>query len=331
MTSNFWKNQRVFVTGCTGLLGSWLCSSLIERGADVVGLVRDFVPNSYLMLSGTSKKMNLVHGKLEDYSLIERVLNEYEVETCFHVGAQTIVTIANRGPLSTFESNIKGTWNVLEACRNYDLVERLVVASSDKAYGAHENLPYKEEFSLLGSHPYDVSKSCADLLALAYFKTYSLPVAITRFGNLFGGGDLNFNRIVPGTMRSVIFDESPIIRSDGRYTRDYVFVSDAVEGYLKLAENLDRREVKGEAFNFSNETPIDVLDLVKTIISLSGKKLEPKIIGTAKNEIRDQFLSSEKAKEILEWKPSHSLDEGLSKTFKWYSDFFVNNIQGSKD
>ena len=283
------------------------------------------------MLSGTSKKMNLVHGKLEDYSLIERVLNEYEVETCFHVGAQTIVTIANRGPLSTFESNIKGTWNVLEACRNYDLVERLVVASSDKAYGAHENLPYKEEFSLLGSHPYDVSKSCADLLALAYFKTYSLPVAITRFGNLFGGGDLNFNRIVPGTMRSVIFDESPIIRSDGRYTRDYVFVSDAVEGYLKLAENLDRREVKGEAFNFSNETPIDVLDLVKTIISLSGKKLEPKIIGTAKNEIRDQFLSSEKAKEILEWKPSHSLDEGLSKTFKWYSDFFVNNIQGSKD
>lgn len=331
MTSNFWKNQRVFVTGCTGLLGSWLCSSLIERGADVVGLVRDFVPNSYLMLSGTSKKMNLVHGKLEDYSLIERVLNEYEVETCFHVGAQTIVTIANRGPLSTFESNIKGTWNVLEACRNYDLVERLVVASSDKAYGAHENLPYKEEFSLLGSHPYDVSKSCADLLALAYFKTYSLPVAITRFGNLFGGGDLNFNRIVPGTMRSVIFDESPIIRSDGQYTRDYVFVSDAVEGYLKLAENLDRREVKGEAFNFSNETPIDVLDLVKTIISLSGKKLEPKIIGTAKNEIRDQFLSSEKAKEILEWKPSHSLDEGLSKTFKWYSDFFVNNIQGSKD
>lgn len=318
----YWRNKNIFITGCTGLLGSWLTKSLTEKGGNVVGLVRDLVPKSNLHWSGFDERLTVVRGCLEDYGVIERTFNEYEIDTCFHLGAQTIVEIANRSPLSTFESNIKGTWNVLEAARNSPLLERLVVASSDKAYGSHKELPYKEDACLRGLHPYDVSKTCTDLLAQTYFNTYGLPVGITRCGNFYGGGDLNFNRIVPGTIRSILLNERPIIRSDGTLIRDYIYVLEAVEAYTTLAENLDRRDIKGEAFNFGTETPISVIDLVNKILSVCGRKdLKPKILGGGEKEIKHQYLSCEKARRLLNWRPKYTLEQGLKETFRWYKAY----------
>ena len=318
---NFWKNKNVFVTGATGLLGSWLVKHLVEAGAHVICLVRDNVPHSNLSKNDYFNKIVAVHGDLNDYFLLERSLGEYEIDTVFHVGAQTIVTVANRNPLSTFESNIRGTWHVLEACRRSPLIKRVVVASSDKAYGIHEKLPYNEETSLEGRFPYDVSKSAADLIARSYYETYKLPVAITRCGNLFGGGDLNFNRIVPGTIKSLLMNESPIIRSNGKFIRDYFYVEDAVMAYMKLAEKMDDKKIHGHAFNFSNEIQVTVIDLVKIIIKLMNSKFRPKIMNEAKNEIPHQYLSAKKAKEILGWKSQFSLEEALIKTINWYKEF----------
>lgn len=324
MTDNFWKDRNVFVTGCTGLLGSWLTEALCERGANVVGLIRDLVPRSNLRELGCWEKINIVRGEVENYPLLERALNEYEIDTVFHLAAQTIVSIANRSPLSTFEANIKGTWNLLEACRRVDTVKRIVVASSDKAYGSHDKLPYSEEAPLQGRHPYDVSKSCADLIARAYFETYNLPVSVTRCGNLYGGGDLNWNRIIPGTIRSVYNGESPIIRSDGKYIRDYFFVRDAVEGYLLQAEKTAEEGVKGEAFNFSDERQADVLELVKLILKLMGREdIDPQILDRVKGEIKHQYLSSAKARKVLGWKPIYTLEEGLGETIEWYRGFLA--------
>lgn len=320
MPDEFWKDRNVFVTGCTGLLGSWLTKALVERKANVVGLIRDLVPKSNLNWSGFDDKINIVRGEIEDYFLLERTINEYEVDTVFHLAAQTIVTIANRNPLSTFESNIKGTWNVLEACRRNPLVKRIVVASSDKAYGDQEKLPYDENTPLEGRHPYDVSKSCSDLLCRAYFRTYKLPVCVTRCGNFYGGGDLNFNRIVPGTIRSILNNERPIVRSDGTLIRDYFYIEDAVEAYLLLAEKMEELNIQGEAFNFSNEIQVTVLELVKKVIKLMGSNLKPKILNEATNEIEHQYLSAKKAREILAWKPKYTLEEGLKKTIEWYKD-----------
>jgi CDP-glucose 4,6-dehydratase len=248
-------------------------------------------------------------------------MDEYEIDTVFHLAAQTIVTIANRNPISTFESNIKGTWNVLEACRRAPLVKRIIVASSDKAYGDQEKLPYDEDTPLEGKHPYDVSKSCTDLLCKAYFETYKLPVCVTRCGNFYGGGDLNFNRIVPGTIHSVLNEEAPIIRSDGSLVRDYFYIEDGVEAYLLLAEEMEKLKIKGEAFNFSNEIQVTVLELVEKILKIMKSELKPKILGEATNEIKHQYLSAKKAREILEWKPKYTLEEGLRRTTKWYEDF----------
>ena len=323
MTNSFWKDRRVFITGCTGLLGSWLTKSLVERGADVTGLIRDWVPAANLIWSGFNQKINIVRGELEDYFKLERILNEYEIDTVFHLGAQTIVSIANKNPMSTFAANINGSWNLLEACRSIDSVSRIVVASSDKAYGMHEVLPYTEKFPLLGSHPYDVSKACADLIARAYHITYGLPVCVTRCGNFFGGGDLNFNRIVPGTIKSVIYGNRPIIRSDGTYIRDYIYIMDAVEAYLLLAEKMDDKSIHGEAFNFSNEIQMTVLDITKLILKLMGRsELRPEILNTVKAEIKHQYLCAEKAKAILGWKSRYKIEEGLKETIKWYQEFF---------
>ncbi len=325
MTNNYWKDKNVFITGGAGFLGSWLTESLMKQKANVVVLVRDLVPNSYLNLSGIINKVIVVQGGLEDYFLIERVLNEYEIDTCFHLGAQAIVQTANRLPLSTFESNIKGTWNVLDAARNSELLERIVIASSDKSYGTKEKLPYTEDDCLHGLHPYDVSKTCADLLAQTYFNTYGLPIGIARCGNFYGGGDLNFNRIVPGTIRSILFDKDPIIRSDGSFLRDYFYIKDAVDAYLTLGENLDRKRIKGQAFNFGTGTCITVLDLVKKIISITGKKhLKPVILNQASNEIKEQYLSCEKANRLLNWKHKYSLSEGLKETINLYREFLIN-------
>jgi len=327
MNNNFWKDKNVFVTGCTGLLGSWLTKALVEKEANVVGLIRDLVPKSNLNWSGFNDKINIVRGEVEDYFLLERTINEYEIDTVFHLAAQTIVTTANRNPISTFESNIKGTWNILEACRRNPLVKRIIVASSDKAYGDQEKLPYNEKNSLEGRHPYDVSKSCTDLVSQSYYHTYNLPVCITRCGNFYGGGDLNFNRIVPGTIRSVFNNESPIIRSDGTLIRDYFYIEDAVESYLLLAEKMEKLKIQGEAFNFSNEIQITVLELVNKIIKLMGSELTPKILNQAPNEIKHQYLSAKKAKDILSWTPQYNLDDGLKKTIEWYKDFLNNSLK----
>jgi CDP-glucose 4,6-dehydratase len=317
-----WKDRPVFVTGCTGLLGSWLCKELIARKANVIGLIRDWVPRSVLINDNYINNMNIVRGDLSDFSTIERALNEYEIDTVFHLGAQTIVEIANRNPLSTFETNIKGTWNILEASRRVPTVKKIIMASSDKAYGDQPVLPYSEDTPLQGTHPYDVSKSCADLLAKTYHTTYGTPVCVTRCGNFYGGGDMNFNRVVPGTIRSLVNDEQPIIRSDGSYIRDYFYVEDGVNAYLHLAEKMENKNIHGEAFNFSNELQITVLELVKKIISLMGKEnIEPNVLGIAKNEIRHQYLSAKKAREMLGWSPKYTIDEGLGRTIQWYSKF----------
>ncbi len=322
MTTGFWRDRPVLVTGCTGILGSWLTEALVELGADVIGLVRDWVPQSQLVLSSTYKRIKVVRGDVTDYVLLERILAEYEVDTIFHLAAQTIVPIANRNPLSTFETNIKGTWLLLEAARRVGTMKRMLVASSDKAYGTHEQLPYTENAPLLACHPYDVSKACAEMLARTYWVTYNLPVATTRCANLYGGGDLNWNRIVPGTMRSVIYGERPIIRSDGSPMRDYLFVQDAVAGYLRLAEILDARDLYGQAFNFGMDNPQSALDIVQAIIAISdAPHIQPIILNEAPNEIQAQYLSSEKAKRLLGWEPAFTLEEALGETLAWYKAF----------
>ena len=318
-----WKNTPVLVTGCTGLLGSWLCKELISRKANVIGLIRDWVPKSVLIDDSYIDEMNIVRGDINDFQTMERIINEYEIEVVFHLAAQTIVETANRNPLSTFESNIKGTWNILEACRRVSTVKKIIIASSDKAYGDQPVLPYDEDMPLQGTHPYDVSKSCADLIAKTYHTTYGTPVCITRCGNFYGGGDLNFNRLVPGTIRTLLNGEQPVIRSDGSYIRDYFYVEDGVHAYLHLAEKMDDENILGEAFNFSNELQISVLELVEKIIYLMGKEnIKPKVLGTATNEIIHQSLSAEKARKMLDWAPAHTLDEALERTIEWYKNFF---------
>lgn len=323
-TESFWRDRSVFVTGATGIQGSWLTRALVRAGAEVVTLIRDWVPQSELCRSGLLEQVRVVRGDIMDELLMERALGEYEVNTVFHLAAQTIVPIANRNPLSTFESNIRGTWTVLEACRRSPTVKQIVVASSDKAYGEHPQLPYVETAPLVGRHPYDVSKSCADLLAQSYAVTYDLPVVVSRCGNLFGGGDLNWSRLVPGTIRSVLRGERPIVRSDGKHIRDYFYVEDAAAAVMAAAQRLaQNRALKGEAFNFSHETPMTVLDLVERILTLSERlDLAPVVRNEASHEIPQQYLDARKAREMLGWRPMCSLDEGIRRTLQWYRDYF---------
>ncbi len=322
-SKDFWRDRPTFVTGATGLVGGWLVRSLIERGADVVCLVRDWVPQSELVRDGLLDHVKVVRGDVRDQSLLERTLGEYEIDTVLHLAAQTIVSIANRNPISTFETNIAGTWSLLEACRRSPAVKQIVVASSDKAYGEHEELPYSEASPLQGRHPYDVSKSCADLIAQSYAATYRLPVAVTRCGNFYGGGDLNWNRIVPGTIRSVLRGEPPVIRSDGQYVRDYFYAEDGAAANMVLAEALAQKpELAGQAFNFSNESQVTVLEVVDRLLRLMHSDLKPEIRNEVTNEIRSQHLNASRAREVLQWKPLFSLDEGLRRTIDWYKAFF---------
>jgi CDP-glucose 4,6-dehydratase len=322
--ANFWRDRNVLVTGGTGLVGSWLTEDLVSKGANVVGLIRDEVPCSRLRTSGALGKINVVWGDLTDFYTIERALNEYEVDTVFHLAAQTIVSIANRNPLSTFESNIRGTWNILEAARRCPTVKAIVIASSDKAYGDQEKLPYDETTPLQGTHPYDVSKSCADLIAKTYHVTYGTNVCVTRCGNFYGGGDLNWNRIVPGTIRSVLRGERPIIRSDGKYIRDYFYVKDGAAAYMFLAEKMRELNIAGEAFNFSNEIQVTVLELTNLILKLMKREdLKPVILNEARNEIIHQYLSAAKARKMLGWTPQFTLENALKETIEWYRQYFA--------
>jgi CDP-glucose 4,6-dehydratase len=320
LNPGFWRDRPILITGATGLVGSWLTKRLLEVGAEIVCLVRDWVPQSELVRSGAIEKVKVVRGDVRDQELLERTLGEYEIRTVFHLAAQTIVGVANRNPISTFETNIAGTWALLEACRRSTAVAQIVIASSDKAYGDQPELPYDESTPLQGRHPYDVSKSCADLIAASYGHTYKLPVCITRCGNFYGGGDLNWNRIVPGTIRSIVRGERPILRSDGSYIRDYFYVEDGAAAYMHLAEKMaENPALAGEAFNFSNEIQLTVIDLVRRILAVMGSSLEPDIQGTASNEILHQYLSAEKARRLLGWCPEFTLDTALTSTIDWYT------------
>lgn len=320
---SFWTDRRTFVTGATGLLGSHLVSELIASGADVVCLVRDAVSRSHFSRMRLHEKVTVVRGSLTNYPLLERTLAEYEVDTVFHLGAQTIVGIANRQPMSTWESNVRGSYNLLEACRrNSQRVTRVVVASSDKAYGDQPTLPYHEDSPLEGRFPYDCSKSCTDLIATSYHRSFGVPVCITRCGNLFGAGDLNWNRLVPGTIRSALRGERPVIRSDGSFVRDYFYVADAVHSYMSLASQMDAPGVVGEAFNFSDDKPLNVLEMTRLVLAACGRPdLEPDVRAEATNEIAKQYLSSDKARRLLSnWQPRFGLEQGLDLTVGWYRD-----------
>ena len=318
----FWQNRNVFVTGASGMLGSWMVEELIKEGASVTCLLRDWVPGSKLISSGTASRANIVHGQLEDYDLLVRIINEYEIDSVFHLAAQTIVGTASRSAISTFDSNIRGTWNLLEACRICPtLIERVIFASSDKAYGAHDNLPYTEDMALQGRFPYDVSKSCADLIAQSYFHSYGMPITITRCVNLFGGGDLSFNRLVPGTIASALRNERPVIRSNGKFVRDYFYVLNAVEGYMKLAEKMPDDSINGQAFNFGYGEPLTVVELVDEILTIMNKKsLEPIVLNEASNEIVNQYLDCSKAQKMLGWRPRYGRQDGLKHTINWYRE-----------
>ncbi len=319
-----WKERRVFVTGATGFIGSWLVRYLLEREAYVVVLVRDWDPQSQLIRSGDIQRTRVVNGALEDYATLERAINEHETDTVFHLGAQTLVGTALRSPLPTFEANIRGTYNLLEACRVHSsIVQRVVVASSDKAYGEVEHLPYREDTPLQARNPYDVSKSCPDMIALSYASSYDLPVAITRCGNVYGGGDLNWSQLVPGVIRSVLANQRPVLRSDGSYTRDYIFVSDVVNAYVLLASKISEKDVKGEAFNFGLQSRVTVMEVTLAVLRMMGREdLQPIIRNEAKGEIKDQSLDSSKARRVLGWAPSYKLEDGLKETIRWYREYF---------
>jgi len=322
--SNFWQGKIVFVTGFEGFLGSRLTQMLLDRGAKVVGLDIKIFRKDTVLTPIDYKRIVVYRGSVADRKLVRGILRRHPINVVFHLAAEAIVYRSQENPLKAFESNIAGTWEVLEACRLYRNLQAIVIASSDKAYGAHKKLPYKEDAPLIANHPYDVSKSCTDLIANTYAHTYGLPVAITRCGNIYGPGDFNFSRLLPDAMRCFCSGKTLQIRSDGRFVRDYVYVDDVVEGYLKIAELLKRRKLEGEAFNLSNEMPLSVMQLLKKIDELSsrGRKLKYKIINTARYEIKKQYLCSRKARRTLDWKPRNTIGEGLKKTINWYSVYF---------
>jgi CDP-glucose 4,6-dehydratase len=319
----FWQGRPALVTGASGLLGGWMVRTLLEEGADVVALIRDGAPNSLLFREGWIDRVTTVNGSLADAGLLRRTLAEYSIDTVFHLAAQTLVGVAKTDPVGTLEANVQGTWNLLEATRQCN-TRQVIVASSDKAYGASNNLPYLETHPLQGTYPYDVSKSCVDLISSMYAATYGLPVGIVRCGNLFGGGDLNFSRTVPGLIQSTLRNERFQIRSDGKFVRDFLYVEDAVWAYLCLAERMaSDRSLAGEALNFSLEVRYTVLELVRMVLEqMQRTDLAPVIQNIASSEIREQYMSSQKARERLGWAPRYGMQEGLSRTINWYTQYF---------
>ena len=318
----FWENKKVLITGFEGFLGSSLVKALLERKAKVIGLdIRTFRKET-ILCPRDYKKMVAYKGSVANRNLVRGILRKHSINVIFHLAAEAIVSRSHKNPLNAFKSNITGTWEVLEAARLQGDVQAIVVASSDKAYGSHKKLPYCEDAPLIANHPYDVSKSCADLITNTYFHTYGLPVAITRCGNIYGPGDFNFSRLIPDAMRCLDLGKTLQIRSDGSFVRDYVYIDDIVAGYIRIAELLKKRKLSGEAFNLSDEKPLTVIDLLKEInkLSLCGRKLSYKIMNTAKYEIKEQYLSAAKARCVLGWKPKFSIDGGLRKTINWFRE-----------
>lgn len=322
MNKNFWRGKKVFITGHEGFLGSNMTKTLFECGAIVTGIDPNTRRKHTIFSKQDYKKFKTIQGSVADYCLILKILKDSKIQHVFHLGAEAIVGVCNKYPLKCFHANVEGTWKLLEACRQYGKVKTIVIASSDKAYGSHKVLPYKEDASLIGDHPYDVSKSCADLIAHTYYHTYKLPVAITRCGNIYGPGDFNFSRIVPDAIRCAVKGETLLIRSDGKFTRDYVYVDDIVNGYAMLAEKLQKKRLSGESFNFSYENPVNVLDIIKMIFNALGRKADYRILNQAVYEIRHQYLASGKARKFLGWKPEYNLEEGVRKTVDWYKGYF---------
>jgi CDP-glucose 4,6-dehydratase len=322
-THNSWQSRRVLVTGAAGFVGSHLATALVDLGATVVAIIRDHPSGQELERLTHGGRVSLVFGSVSDYPVVERAMNEYEVSDVFHLAAQALVGPANRSPMSTFEANIQGTWCVLEAARLSPLVSRVVVASSDKAYGTQPVLPYTEDMPLRGLNPYDASKSAADLLAQTYAHAYQAPVVISRCANIYGPGDRNYSRLVPGTIRAALAGERPVIRSDGTPLRDYIHVDDAVRAYLVLGARALDEDVRGQAFNFGANRPVNVLDLARMILEAGGRgDIEPEVVGTATNEIDRQFLDSTRAREVLGWRAEVGLEEGLRQTVEGYRRHF---------
>jgi len=320
----FWVNKTALVTGHEGFLGSWLSKTLIDRGCKVIGLDKITNRPGSVLNNGFRKKIVGIRGNVANLKLVKNLFDKYKPDIVFHLAAEAIVNRANKNPVRTFKSNIQGTWNILEGARDKKFIKAIIVASSDKAYGSQDNLPYREDSTpLKGSHPYDVSKSCADLLCHTYYNTFNIPVCVTRCGNIYGPGDHNFSRLIPDTVKSAAKNKTLLIRSNGKFTRDYIYVADVISGYLTLAKKMQNKKVHGEAFNFSNEKPVSVLEIVKLAYQLSGKEPNYKILNLAKHEIKDQYLSAKKARRDLGWKPDYTLKEGLNKTILHYKKHFA--------
>jgi CDP-glucose 4,6-dehydratase len=321
---SYWKGKKVFVTGATGLMGSWLVKALMREGAEIVALVRDRVPKSMLVREGLIDQITTVSGDLESLPILERAIAEYNPHTIFHLAAQPLVQVAKRDPVGTLRANVMGTWNVMEACRLTGRAH-VVVASSDKAYGATDNLPYRETHPLQGRYPYDVSKSCTDLIAQMYAATYGVKTAIARCGNLFGGGDLNFDRTIPGVIKATLAGQPFVIRSDGRFVRDFLYVKDAAESYLILGQRLSEdKSISGEAFNFSLGERLTVVEIVQMALRIMGRSdLQPVIQNIVTTEVREQYLDASKARERLWWRPKYGMEEAIRETVDWYRDHFA--------
>jgi CDP-glucose 4,6-dehydratase len=328
INDEFWKKKRVFITGHEGFLGSNLTKRMIYYGARVVGLDTNVKRKNTLFTADDYCAIKTFKGSVADPTLVRKIIAEHKPEIVFHLAAEAIVGKCNNDPICAFKSNIEGTWNVLESCRSKGFIKAIIVASSDKAYGSHKILPYKEDAPLIGNHPYDVSKSCADLIAYTYFHTYGTPIAVTRCGNIYGPGDFNFSRIVPDAIRCAIENKTLKIRSDGKFTRDYVFVDDIVNGYIMLAEQLQRKLLSGEAFNFSDESPITVRELARKIFDTAGVKIDCVVLDHAKYEIKHQYLAASKARNVLGWKPLFTIEQGLMKTVEWYGEYFRSRKLG---
>lgn len=326
MNKNFWKSRNILITGFEGFIGSNLIRKLIPCGVNIVGIDIQANREKTILTNKDYEKIIVIKGNISNYSLVKDILWKYKIEIIFHLAAEAIVDRCIQNPTRAFSSNIQGTWNILDNCRKLNTIRTIIVASSDKAYGSHKQLPYKEETPLRGEYPYDVSKACTDLIAHTYFNTYNLPVVIMRCGNIYGPGDFNFSRIIPDAIKCALSGKTFFIRSDGKFTRDYVYVEDIINAYILLSEKSENLNLYGKAFNFSIENPISVIELVKKIYRLSGKDFDYKIINQVKYEIRHQFLSSQRARETLNWKPKFHLEKGLKKTIQWYKKYFGSII-----